>query len=204
MDFIKQGNLYGILLTGLNIDCIDLFQYYIHRTSDVQTPAVAIIHSTFTKTMASKYVNGWIESYRDLLDCWMMWEQRAQFDIHRSKAPEPKINVRCGYCGENLSSKRKTKIALNEGANIAMTCQACQKPSLRCSVCSLYMTVDPSKSAFIGDKDKMTYWFLFCQKCTHGGHLGHLHNWFKTNPECPVMTCNCQCFVQEDIFEEAN
>lgn len=95
-------------MTGLNNDCVDLFQYYIHRTSDVQTPAVAIIHSTFAKTLSSKLVNGWIESYRDLLDCWMLWEQRALYDIHRAKpAPEPKINVRCLLCGENFSSKEK-------------------------------------------------------------------------------------------------
>ena len=29
-----------------------------------------------------------------------------------------------------------------------MACQACHQPLLRCSVCSLYMTLDPPKSAF--------------------------------------------------------
>ena len=33
-----------------------------------------------------------------------------------------------------------------------MTCQACLKPSLRCSICNFYMTIDPPKSAFNGDK----------------------------------------------------
>jgi hypothetical protein len=80
----------------------------------------------------------------------------------------------------------------------AMTCQACSKPSLRCSVCSFYMTIDPPKSAYNGDKDKMSYWFVFCQKCSHGGHLGHFENWFKTSKECPVMTCQCQCFIETD------
>lgn len=30
----------------------------------------------------------------------------------------------------------------------SMACQACQKPLHRCSICSLYMTIDPPKSAF--------------------------------------------------------
>jgi hypothetical protein len=75
-EFIKQGNLYGILLTGLGPECIELFQSYLHRTGDVQTPAVAVIHSTVAKIQNSKLVNGWIESYRELLDSWMLWTQR--------------------------------------------------------------------------------------------------------------------------------
>jgi WD repeat-containing protein mio len=82
-DCMKQGNLYGIVLTGLtgshiggHIDCIDLFQAYIHRTSDVQTPATVIIHSSFIKDLSSKYIDEWIESYRELLDYWMLWEER--------------------------------------------------------------------------------------------------------------------------------
>jgi hypothetical protein len=124
-----MGNLYGILLTGLSLECIDLFQSYIHRTSDVQTPAVSIIHSTFN-TSNSKYINGWIESYRDLLDCWMLWEERALYDINRYKTIEskpvetkpldlrPKIFVRCNYCGENISSKRNKRNTETVGANM--------------------------------------------------------------------------------------
>ena len=94
-DCSKSGNLYGVLITGLyssssssssstststtstsSYDCIDLFQHYINRTGDVQTAAVAIIHSKCEKTSQSKHVTAWIEHYRDLLDSWMLWEQR--------------------------------------------------------------------------------------------------------------------------------
>lgn len=116
-DCIKQGNLYGILLTGLNSDSIELFQTYINITSDVQTAAVAIIHSNCLKTISNKYVNAWIESYRELLDKWMLWEQRAKYDISRHELQkksehrnsEPKIHIRCGYCAENISTKRKLR-----------------------------------------------------------------------------------------------
>ncbi|CAF0718217.1 unnamed protein product [Brachionus calyciflorus] len=200
---IKEGSLYGILLTGLTADCIDLFQYYINRTSDVQTSVTAIINSICPKILSNKFVDGWIKSYRNLLDSWMLWEQRAQFDVKLSRPQAATVYIRCASCGSNLSTKKKHRIqGLENNANNGIACQSCQKPSLRCSVCSLYMTVDPSKSAFLGNKDKMTYWFLFCQKCSHGGHLGHLEKWFRTNPECPVMNCNCQCYVKEDFFEE--
>jgi hypothetical protein len=128
LDCIKHGNLYGILLTGLNSECIELFQAYIHRTSDVQTAAVAIIHSTCIKTISNKYVNAWVESYRDLLDRWMLWEQRAKYDICRLEMQkkevklEPRVNIRCGYCAENISTKRKFKNAHENSSNIVRKC----------------------------------------------------------------------------------
>ena len=42
-----------------------------------------------------------------------------------------------------------------------MTCQACQKPSLRCSVCNLYMTVDPPRSAVTEDRGSKKFKSLF-------------------------------------------
>lgn len=129
-DCIKQGNLYGILLTGLNSDSIELFQTYINITSDVQTAAVTIIHSNCMKTVSNKYVNAWIESYRELLDKWMLWEQRAKYDIRRHdlqkriehRTNEPKIHIRCGFCAENISTKRKLRSAHENttGANIVI------------------------------------------------------------------------------------
>ena len=123
-DCIKQGNLYGILLTGLNVEAIELFQFYIKRTSDIQTPAVAIIHSKFDLSIPSKYVSDWIMSYRELLDSWMLWDQRAQYDINRTalgstKHVEPKVHIRCKFCPENISSSSKSgKHPESVGANI--------------------------------------------------------------------------------------
>ena len=77
---IEQGNLYGILLTGLNLECLDLFQAYITRSFDVQTAAVAIINSNLETENSIM----WIETYRGLLDQWMMWEERALFDIYQN------------------------------------------------------------------------------------------------------------------------
>ena len=70
----------------------------------------------------------------------------------------------------------------------------------------------------------MSFWFVFCQKCSHGGHLDHLVGWLKyflifcyyfrkkilksrllltrTNPECPIMNCQCLCYISEGILDE--
>ena len=81
---------------------------------------------------------------------------RALYDIHLAKQVEPKIYIRCCLCGENISSKeehkRKMRNATEKGANSGMLCQACQKPSLKCSVCSFYMAIDPPRSGFYGNK----------------------------------------------------
>ena len=74
MECIRAGYLYGVLILGFELP--DLFKTYIIRTGDVQTPAVAIINSTNAKVLGLKQVDCWIKSYRELLDSWMLWEQR--------------------------------------------------------------------------------------------------------------------------------
>jgi hypothetical protein len=38
-------------------------------------------------------------------------------------------------------------------------------------------------------------WFLWCQKCKHGGHAQHILEWFVKDghQECPVSDCECHC-----------
>jgi hypothetical protein len=125
-DCIKYGNLYGILLTGLSSECVDLFQNYIRRTSDVQTPAVAVIHNV--KTITNKYVVGWIESYRELLDSWMLWEQRAHYDINKNniingkKIIDPKVYLKCNFCGDNISTKSHKKGGPENNGSAIVSC----------------------------------------------------------------------------------
>ena len=54
----------------------------------------------------------------------MLWEQRAKYDICRLETQkkevklEPRVNIKCGYCGENISTKRKYKNAHENSSNI--------------------------------------------------------------------------------------
>ena len=40
---------------------------------------------------------------------------------------------------------------------------------------------------------KMSKWFMWCQKCKHGGHAGCLDDWFTTRQTCGVNGCPCIC-----------
>ena len=137
----------------------------------------------------------------------MLWEERALFDIFRNKLnkanePKPEIHIKCGYCGDNISTKGKKNKTAGHATNsqvsiMSMRCRGCQKPLTRCAVCSLYMNFDPPKSAILNEngkkfieleklfynenifKDKIGHAFVFCLMCNHGGHTMHLYEWFK-------------------------
>ncbi|KYR00614.1 hypothetical protein DLAC_02638 [Tieghemostelium lacteum] len=79
---VEQGNLQGVILTGLSQRGIELFQNYIDKSGDIQTSALAcsIVVPKFIK---DKRVERWIQIYCDLLDIWKLWHERAIFDIQR-------------------------------------------------------------------------------------------------------------------------
>lgn len=42
---------------------------------------------------------------------------------------------------------------------------------------------------------EMGKWFMWCQKCKHGGHAGCLEGWFTTRVACGVNGCTCVCSI---------
>jgi hypothetical protein len=44
--------------------------------------------------------------YREILDRWQLWHQRARFDMGRIDPIPPQIYVRCNYCNQPLSFGR--------------------------------------------------------------------------------------------------
>lgn len=74
---IKNADLHGILLTGLNARSIDLFDAFIEKYGDIQTVSLAVIHSPYDEeVLKSKQVQYWINCYRDLLNKFKLWEIR--------------------------------------------------------------------------------------------------------------------------------
>lgn len=69
---IRNGDLHGVLLTGLNMKCIELFQNFIAKTNDLQTVALAIIHTPYKHVLESDEVQSWIHDYRELLNTFKM------------------------------------------------------------------------------------------------------------------------------------
>jgi len=221
---ISGGNLEGLLLTGLTVDGIDLLENYITITSDVQTAILIILNAKVSEVFKDKRVSDWIEYYRDLLDQWRLWHERAMFDSlvqasDSSKKIPQQISVSCTYCSKAVSSNflstggvmrmasgRFPMVGTSGRPVKAMACPGCCQPLPRCSICLLNMGSLSSHMQKSGAKVKMdnvvnnfNNWFTWCQNCRHGGHASHLTEWFMEHVECPVTGCNCCCNGQDSV-----
>lgn len=64
-------------------------------------------------------------------------------------------------------------------------CRSCSRYAFRCTICHV---------AVKGNS-------MFCTACGHGGHVGHMREWFaKGNKECP-SGCRCRC-VEHNFAEQ--
>ncbi|XP_048578803.1 GATOR complex protein MIOS isoform X2 [Nematostella vectensis] len=226
---VEAGDLDGMLLTGVTPDGVDLLEKYVNRTTDVQTACLVIINSVQNisdEVKRDKRVSCWIESYRNLLDTWRMWHQRAQLDIHytlkdSSQKPPQQVFVSCNFCGNSIlttplpTESRPRRIAqYYTPANRPkiMGCPGCRKPLPRCALCMVHMgtpsqqnakppqlDVNAEKPAVVRSVNPFTSWFTWCQSCRHGGHADHISDWFREHLECPVSGCECHCMNLDSV-----
>lgn len=84
-DCIKCGNLEGILITGIDQLGFSLLQSYVDRFSDVQTAALVSSRVVLPSHMSKERMiaSEWLETYREMLNKWQMWQSRALFDVGR-------------------------------------------------------------------------------------------------------------------------
>ncbi|KAI8050673.1 uncharacterized protein B0P05DRAFT_563144 [Gilbertella persicaria] len=104
---VQEGDVEGVVLTGLTVKGVDLLERALDRYGDVQTASLVMSY-TVPKRFKDNRVEDWVESYRSLIDRWQMWHARAKFDIQRGKrmnsseiAP-PQVYVRCNFCAQSL------------------------------------------------------------------------------------------------------
>ena len=76
-------SLHGLALTGLTASGLKLIQRWLERTGDIQTAALlsTFLPSSRLSTSENLVVKRWREGYRDLLDRWGMWNERAKYDV---------------------------------------------------------------------------------------------------------------------------
>jgi len=226
---IGQGRLTGLLLTGIDTigGGVDLIQNYIDRTSDLQTATLLLSHASPRKIKDPRNrIVIWTHIYRQMLDRWGLWMERAKFDVARGETnPPPHVMARCNFCNATLTLGRenvqsKTPMAMGRGMGAGMqaagatamrvwqdkkkisSCPACRKPLPRCALCLLPMNcIPPSPDnrqlseglSWSSGVQNFDDWFSWCQTCKHGGHSGHLADWFKSHSVCPVSDCDCKC-----------
>jgi len=87
LDCLSIGNIEGLIITGLSKQGIKLLHSYVDHFSDVQTATLIssrlILPSDWTPERV--ICSEWLDSYRDLLNTWQMWQSRAMFDVGRSE-----------------------------------------------------------------------------------------------------------------------
>ncbi|KAJ3221600.1 hypothetical protein HK099_003360 [Clydaea vesicula] len=127
---VKQGNLEGLLLTGFfSTKCLDLFDNFLERTSDIQTVGVLLGLTSPLVFLQDDRIDEWITI--SLLDRWQLYHIRAKFDIARRQIFEqtlkaanvsnssysnqgllhhipPSISVKCNFCGSSITESKKS------------------------------------------------------------------------------------------------
>lgn len=81
---IENGELEGLILTGITPSGIDLLQSYVNKTSDVQSAALISIFGS-PRYFRDSRVDEWVRTYRVMLNSWQLFNMRAKFDCLRSK-----------------------------------------------------------------------------------------------------------------------
>lgn len=115
---IRQGDIEGIVLTGLRHSALDLFQSYIRKFDDVQTPVLAMSHTVpryIDDEPGKAKFRAWRETYRRQINSWKLQLERTRFDVGSRKfavtwdgrrliAPAPQqVSLTCNYCTRPLS-----------------------------------------------------------------------------------------------------
>ncbi|KAH3902545.1 related to SEH-associated protein 4 [Saccharomycodes ludwigii] len=114
---ISNGELEGLILTGLTPSGIDLLQSYVDKTSDVQTAALISVYGSpryFYDPRADK----WVQIYKDMLNSWELFTIRSKFDILRTKLSRTRngeittkmfprqLYIQCFNCKHNINKPR--------------------------------------------------------------------------------------------------
>uniref|UniRef100_A0A6B2KXP8 Uncharacterized protein n=1 Tax=Arcella intermedia TaxID=1963864 RepID=A0A6B2KXP8_9EUKA len=212
----NSGDIEGLLITGLSESgrCVELLQNYLNKTGDIQTVACLVCHVP-DRRPSGKFEQ-WIHIYRSLLNRWQMWFERAKFDVDRvpnNEIPtQPHVFATCKFCntsftlGRDAVRRRTGNIERSQPVQKKKVsqCPSCAKPLPKCSICLLPMECTPFDPRNINTGIDQYFWssstgafdswFSWCQTCKHGGHVGHLKEWFSRHKECPVADCSCRCY----------
>ncbi|KAJ5676256.1 hypothetical protein N7462_009153 [Penicillium macrosclerotiorum] len=117
-EVMQQGDIEGIVLTGLGHLAMGLFQSYIEKFNDVQTPVLAMSHTVprliSSKTFTAQF-EAWRETYRRQMNSWKLQLERARFDVGSRRfavtvdgrklipTPPQQVSLTCNYCTRPLT-----------------------------------------------------------------------------------------------------
>ncbi|KAH6897053.1 hypothetical protein B0T10DRAFT_172351 [Thelonectria olida] len=110
---VAEGDIEGIVLTGITETMVDIFARYIEKFHDVQT-ATLILSICSPKYIDDIRCRAWRNAYRAHLQRHKLFFQRTKFDVESTKRskrdgypslkpPSRQIALRCVYCDADTS-----------------------------------------------------------------------------------------------------
>lgn len=142
----------------------DMLISYVEQ-EDIQSTVsmLIVLGDNIRQEIDSEKQTTWFLSYVELLGQFQLWSVMAEV-IKCSDIPEvamlnqqsSNILTMCNRCNKTLT-------------NCSWFCNKCREIVGICSIC-----FQPVKRLYV-----------WCQGCSHGGHLQHIMDWFKNNKQCP-------------------
>lgn len=215
---IKNGDVEGIVLTGITDKLVDIFAKYVEKFNDVQT-ATLVLSISAPLYMDDYRCTAWRNAYRAYLQRHKAFYQRAKFEVESTKKskrgnvptikpPSRQIALRCVYCdaeyelsrmgaaSASSSGQQRSNPLMTAGVNAGVCCPTCGRHLPRCAVCLEVVGV-PRSDRPEASQDRETRvaarFPTFCLKCEHVLHLDHARQWFARHVECPIPECRCRC-----------
>ncbi|XP_042887233.1 GATOR complex protein WDR24-like isoform X1 [Penaeus japonicus] len=153
-------------------ECSDLvvkMLYHYASNGDVQmsVTCVIVLGDRLKEYLDKDQVEHWFLSYIDLLQRFQLWNianqviQLAEYTglpvVQQQNQQSTTIALQCGQCGSIVSRN-------------SLFCRKCGCPTSACAVCH----------------GMVRGLFVWCQGCSHGGHLNHMMKWVANNKSCPA------------------
>ncbi|RWS16395.1 WD repeat-containing protein 24-like protein [Dinothrombium tinctorium] len=151
---------------------VDILHFYAAQ-GDIQTTIsiIIVLGERIKSSVDENLLEFWFHSYIDLLSRFELWNIASQIiclspvrNINILNQTSTTIYSNCGNCLKPLTGK------------VAWLCEKCKTSPSICSVCR-----GVCKGVYV-----------WCQGCSHGGHLLHMSDWFSKNRFCPTG-CGHQC-----------
>ncbi|XP_048745682.2 GATOR complex protein WDR24-like isoform X1 [Ostrea edulis] len=168
----KEEEVLGLFRNTLELpefrfaDYVSRMLSHYAEQGDVQTSVciLIVLGPKYRPQIEPEIQENWFLSYLDLLARFQLWTTANKI-IKLSHLPQvnmlnqqsTRIHVNCHRCNRPLQ-------------RVGWLCDRCKLVVNNCSLCHL-----PVKGLFI-----------WCQGCSHGGHLSHMKEWFNLNKQCPT------------------
>lgn len=115
---VAEGDIEGIVLTGISETMVDIFARYIEKFHDVQT-ATLVLSICSPRYIDDLRCRAWRNAYRALLQRHKLFFHRTKFDVESTKRskrdglpslvpPSRQIALRCVYCDADTSLANNT------------------------------------------------------------------------------------------------